>query len=65
MEHILLRTDIQRYPEVMMSLQVERLRATDATHIVGQPNHRRWCEQLRCIEDPGHLLRMVREGQSW
>lgn len=62
-QHIVLRTHVQGDLQVVVFLEVIRLRAANVANILGQPDDRQWSEQFWGIQDPRHLLCVVRERQ--
>lgn len=63
MYDVVLGPHVERDLQVVVPLQVERLRAADPTSIVGQPYHWRRRKELGGVQDASHLLCMVCERE--
>lgn len=63
MYDVVLRPHVERDLQVVVPLQVERLRAADPASVVGQPYHRWRREELGGVQDASHFLCVIRERE--
>jgi hypothetical protein len=61
--HVVRAAHVERHLQVVVLLQIHRLGARDAGRIVREPDNRRRRDELRCVQDARHLLRVVGERQ--